>query len=104
MKRIALFAGSFDPYTNGHHDIVRKSAALFDEVVVMIAVNTQKRRAFEAPAMAAAIGGSAAVAATHMDMDSLDLDDLQLDEPALEPGLSLDQAEVNAQERGPRLS
>ena len=40
---IALYAGSFDPYTNGHHDIVRKAAALFDEVVVMIAVNTGKR-------------------------------------------------------------
>ena len=28
--RVALYAGSFDPYTNGHHDIVRKAAALFD--------------------------------------------------------------------------
>ena len=53
--RIALYAGSFDPYTNGHHDIVRKAAALFDEVVVMIAVNTEKRRAFDAEAMRAAI-------------------------------------------------
>ena len=55
MSRTALYAGSFDPYTLGHHAIVKKAAALFDEVVVMIAVNTQKRRAFEAPAMAAAI-------------------------------------------------
>ena len=55
MKRIALFAGSFDPYTNGHHDIVRKSAALFDEVVVMIAVNTQKKRFFDAESMCTAI-------------------------------------------------
>ena len=50
MKRIALFAGSFDPYTNGHHDIVRKAAALFDEVIVMVAVNTQKTRLFDAEA------------------------------------------------------
>ena len=54
-KRIALYAGSFDPYTNGHHAIVRKAAALFDEVVVMIAVNVEKRRAFDAEAMRRAI-------------------------------------------------
>lgn len=54
-KRIALFAGSFDPYTNGHHDIVRKASALFDEVVVLIGVNINKRRAFDAEAMRQAI-------------------------------------------------
>ena len=53
--RIALYAGSFDPYTNGHHDIVRKAAGLFDEVVVMIAVNTEKRRTFDAASMRDAI-------------------------------------------------
>jgi len=54
-KRIALFAGSFDPYTNGHHAVVRKAAALFDEVVVLIGVNVNKRRAFDAEAMRQAI-------------------------------------------------
>ena len=54
-KRIALFAGSFDPYTNGHHAIVRKAAALFDEVVVLIGVNVNKSRAFDAEAMRRAI-------------------------------------------------
>ena len=44
MKRIALYAGSFDPYTNGHHDIVRKAARLFDRVDVVIGVNVQKTR------------------------------------------------------------
>lgn len=53
--RVALYAGSFDPYTNGHHDIVKKAAVLFDEVVVMIAANTAKRRAFDAEAMRGAI-------------------------------------------------
>ena len=53
--RIALYAGSFDPYTNGHHDIVRKASQLFDEVVVMIAVNLEKRRTFDADAMRKAI-------------------------------------------------
>ena len=55
QKRIALYAGSFDPYTNGHHAIVKKAAALFDEVVVMIAVNVEKKRAFDAETMRAAI-------------------------------------------------
>ena len=53
--RVALFAGSFDPYTNGHHAIVRKCAALFDEVIVMIGVNVRKSRAFDAEAMRAAM-------------------------------------------------
>ena len=53
--RIALYAGSFDPFTNGHLDVVRKAAALFDEVAVMIAVNIEKRRSFDAEAMRAAI-------------------------------------------------
>ena len=53
--RAALYAGSFDPYTNGHHAIVRKAARLFDRVDVMIAVNTQKHRSFDAHAMADAM-------------------------------------------------
>ena len=53
--RNALYAGSFDPYTNGHHAIVKKAAALFDRVDVVIGVNVAKRRAFEAGAMAEAI-------------------------------------------------
>ena len=53
--RVALYAGSFDPYTNGHHDIVRKASALFDEVVVLIGVNVAKRRATDAEAMRRAI-------------------------------------------------
>lgn len=55
MSRIAIYAGSFDPYTNGHRAIVQKAAALFDEVVVMVAVNIAKKRAFDAEAMAEAI-------------------------------------------------
>ena len=53
--RRALYAGSFDPYTNGHHDIVRKAAELFDEVVVLLGVNVLKTRAFDAEAMRGAI-------------------------------------------------
>ncbi len=43
MKRIALYAGSFDPPTNGHLWMIRQGAALFDELIVTLAVNPDKR-------------------------------------------------------------
>lgn len=42
----ALFPGSFDPFTNGHLDIVTRAAKLFDEVVIGVGVNTNKRALF----------------------------------------------------------
>lgn len=42
MKRIALFAGSFDPFTRGHEDIVVRGLKVFDEIVIAIGFNTQK--------------------------------------------------------------
>lgn len=55
MNRRAIYPGSFDPFTNGHLDIVKKSAALFEEVYVVIGINAQKKRTFEAGRMKAAI-------------------------------------------------
>jgi pantetheine-phosphate adenylyltransferase len=46
MKRIALFPGSFDPFTKGHEDIVRRGLNLFDEVVIGIGNNATKKRYF----------------------------------------------------------
>ncbi|GAA4497666.1 pantetheine-phosphate adenylyltransferase [Hymenobacter ginsengisoli] len=46
MKRIALFPGSFDPFTNGHLDIVRRGVGLFDEVIIAIGTNSSKQRQF----------------------------------------------------------
>jgi pantetheine-phosphate adenylyltransferase len=45
MRR-AVCPGSFDPVTNGHLDIVRRAATLFDEVVVAVGVNKSKNRLF----------------------------------------------------------
>lgn len=42
-KRIAVYAGSFDPFTVGHAHIVARAMALFDEVHIVIAVNYQKK-------------------------------------------------------------
>lgn len=43
MKKIAVFPGSFDPYTIGHHDIVIRGLALFDEIVIGIGQNGSKQ-------------------------------------------------------------
>ncbi|MFL5730236.1 MAG: adenylyltransferase/cytidyltransferase family protein, partial [Cytophagaceae bacterium] len=44
MKKTALFPGSFDPFTKGHEDIVNRSLAIFDEVIIGIGKNTTKTR------------------------------------------------------------
>jgi len=41
-RRIAVFPGTFDPVTNGHIDIIRRGAALFDEIVVAVGENPAK--------------------------------------------------------------
>jgi pantetheine-phosphate adenylyltransferase len=46
MTRIALYPGSFDPPTKGHEDLVRRSLALADQVIVAIARNAAKQPLF----------------------------------------------------------
>ncbi|HYG02079.1 MAG TPA: pantetheine-phosphate adenylyltransferase [Chryseosolibacter sp.] len=41
-KKIALFPGSFDPFTKGHEDIVKRGLQLFDEIIIAIGYNSQK--------------------------------------------------------------
>ena len=43
MERIAVYAGSFDPITNGHMDLVKRASKLFDQVVLAIGSNASKR-------------------------------------------------------------
>ncbi|MEX0798743.1 MAG: pantetheine-phosphate adenylyltransferase [Bacteriovoracaceae bacterium] len=43
MKRTALYAGSFDPFTNGHLDIVNRALSIFDEIYIVIAVSPSKK-------------------------------------------------------------
>jgi len=45
MKR-ALFPGSFDPITLGHYDIIKRGVKLFDEVIVAIGINSEKKYMF----------------------------------------------------------
>ena len=46
MKTKALYAGSFDPLTLGHLDIIERAAHIFDEVTVGVVVNLEKKTLF----------------------------------------------------------
>ena len=46
MKRVAIFPGTFDPFTKGHADIVERSLNLFDEVVIAIGFNPSKHNRY----------------------------------------------------------
>jgi len=43
MEKIALFPGSFDPFTIGHESIVNRSLPLFDKIIIAVGYNTQKK-------------------------------------------------------------
>jgi pantetheine-phosphate adenylyltransferase len=43
MKKIAVFPGSFDPFTIGHEGIVRRSLVLFDEIIIAVGANALKK-------------------------------------------------------------
>lgn len=44
--RVAIFPGSFDPFTKGHEDIILKAVSLFDKIVIGIGRNINKKRYF----------------------------------------------------------
>lgn len=46
-ERVAVFPGSFDPFTKGHEDVVLRATAVFDRVVIGIGHNPKKQRYFE---------------------------------------------------------
>lgn len=80
MNRIALFAGSFDPITNGHVDVIRAGLAMCDEVVVAIGQNPNKtpllsvdKRRDLIATIAADLGGEGRVRAIAFDNLLVDL-------------------------------
>jgi pantetheine-phosphate adenylyltransferase len=46
MERIAVFPGSFDPFTIGHEMIVRRALGLFDQIIIGIGINQEKKNLF----------------------------------------------------------
>jgi pantetheine-phosphate adenylyltransferase len=45
-KKIGVFPGQFDPITNGHLDVIRRGAMLFDELVIAVGINPEKKELF----------------------------------------------------------
>ncbi|AXG38252.1 pantetheine-phosphate adenylyltransferase [Enterococcus gilvus] len=58
MTRIALFPGSFDPLTMGHLDTIERGAKLFDELIIGVFVNTNKKSYFTSEEKLAIVEGS----------------------------------------------
>jgi len=43
-EKVAVYPGSFDPFTNGHLDVVDRALSIFDRVIVSVAANPEKRQ------------------------------------------------------------
>lgn len=46
MKKTAVFPGSFDPFTVGHEEIVRRALPLFDRIIIAVGENSEKKNLF----------------------------------------------------------
>jgi pantetheine-phosphate adenylyltransferase len=55
MYKTAIYPGSFDPFTNGHLDMVLKASKLFEKVHIVIGVNANKKRSYSSELMKQAI-------------------------------------------------
>jgi pantetheine-phosphate adenylyltransferase len=49
MKKVAVFPGSFDPFTIGHEAIVRRALSLFDEIIIAVGANALKKSFYALP-------------------------------------------------------
>ena len=58
MTRIAVYPGSFDPPTKGHEDLVRRSLALADHLIVAVAINVVKQPLFSLAEFAKRVGAT----------------------------------------------
>jgi pantetheine-phosphate adenylyltransferase len=52
---LAVYPGTFDPFTPGHHDLVARARMMFDRIIVLLAVNPDKRPTAQATARAARV-------------------------------------------------
>ncbi len=58
--KIAVYPGSFDPITNGHLEIIRRALKVFDQVIVLLAVNPNKKTTYSAEERLEMIRGAVA--------------------------------------------
>lgn len=47
MKKRAVFPGSFDPFTRGHENVILRALPLFDEIIIAIGINAEKKALFQ---------------------------------------------------------
>lgn len=76
-KRIAVFPGSFDPFTIGHKEILDRALPLFDKVIVLISCNSEKSRL------------------TDIELTLMSIKNLYKDNPKVEVKLNLDSLTVD---------
>lgn len=53
--KIGFYAGSFDPFTNGHLHVIKKASELFDKIIIGIGINDKKENRFDRDLMKTAI-------------------------------------------------
>lgn len=76
MKNIAVYAGTFDPVTHGHIDVIQRASRIFDEVIVAIAANSRKQPLFS---LEERVALTTAVVASHKNVMVRGFDSLLLD-------------------------
>jgi pantetheine-phosphate adenylyltransferase len=70
-KVVAIYPGSFDPLTNGHVDIIRRGARLFDRIVIAVLINLEKAPLFTVPERVE-IAREAFVGNSNVEVDTFD--------------------------------
>ena len=69
-RRRAVYAGTFDPITNGHKDIITRAAEVFEEVVVAVAEVTRKELLFSTAERLALVNGAISDISTNVKVES----------------------------------
>lgn len=72
MTRVAVFPGSFDPITNAHLDVIRRAAALFDQLVIGVLTNPRKTPTFSSAERVALIQAEVADLGASVSVEAFD--------------------------------